>query len=511
MEKWCILPDNLLNEISKEDNIVLHSLSRFCACKSEHLLEILKMRNQDSSRFCHVSYWYKKYRKKVGKKVRNISEPDEKLKKIQDMIKSRLSMIPVSFASTAWKTWDSVEKNAEIHKKNLYLITMDIKDAYPSIDTHRIYKNLQWALLRPLKYRCPHLENEKDKDLFVRAITHLCVSGNQLPQWASTSNQIQNIVMGGFDMKIEKKLPEMAWPKAVYSRYADDIAVSFPNFQTMEVLEEKMVNYISDIKELGLSDLLEDQEVDQIINKFSEDSFYITDNFELKYLQWKIEELKNLVSKLQISDSKKYYCIGVINGYKKNIKNSGWRIWDIVDELIWIIWGEWWKINFRKTNTWTPQSNTDREINWMAFDREGKRSLDNKKKSLYLRLLDDLAYASIWELSQNSFYEHKFKLYGNVPLSENSRKEYTKLIEDSIMGTVKWIKNYMTKIYGVYNVPRELSELCDKCLEKRQDYNKREELDYIPRKGKKEEIGKNKKQSYDINESDLPEEDDFPF
>ncbi len=37
-------------------------------------------------------------------------------------------------------------------------------------------------MTKPLKFRCPLIETDEQKDLFVRAVTHLCVSQDQLPQ-----------------------------------------------------------------------------------------------------------------------------------------------------------------------------------------------------------------------------------------------------------------------------------------------------------------------------------------
>jgi len=51
--------------------------------------------------------------------------------------------IPVSLSSTAGTAGDSPEKGAEQHRYNPYLITLDIKNSYPSIDTQRVYKNLE--------------------------------------------------------------------------------------------------------------------------------------------------------------------------------------------------------------------------------------------------------------------------------------------------------------------------------------------------------------------------------
>jgi len=46
MEKWCILPDNVIQELSHEGNVVLYNLARFCACTEAKLLHVLKMRNE---------------------------------------------------------------------------------------------------------------------------------------------------------------------------------------------------------------------------------------------------------------------------------------------------------------------------------------------------------------------------------------------------------------------------------------------------------------------------------
>lgn len=134
------MPDNLLQELSREGNVVLYSLSRFCECSKKDLIEVLMRRN---TTFEGNTYGYRKYEKQVGKKKRTIREPYHELKKIQQIIKERLSQIPVSLACTAGKSGDSVEKNTEMHRYNQYLITLDIKNAYPSITTHRVYKNLQ--------------------------------------------------------------------------------------------------------------------------------------------------------------------------------------------------------------------------------------------------------------------------------------------------------------------------------------------------------------------------------
>jgi hypothetical protein len=48
------------------------------------------------------------------------------------------------------------------------------------------------------------------------------------------------------------------------------------------------------------------------------------------------------------------------------------------DAIIKVIGNQGRTINPKKIHTRTPQSNTDREINGLVFDREGKRSLNKK-------------------------------------------------------------------------------------------------------------------------------------
>lgn len=453
MEKWCILPNNLVKELTKEDNKVFSSLCRFCKCTKEELMDILQKRNESES---YLAYWYKVQRRKIKDKTRSIKIPYDTLGKIQDTIKERLSYIPVSLCATWGKPGDSVEKNIEPHRYNPYMINLDIKDAYPSIDTHRVYKHLQWTLNKPLKYWCPLLEKEEEKDLFIRTITHLCMHQNQLPQGASTSNQIQNIVMSSFDTKIEKKLPELGWSQIVYSRYADDMTISFPHFSTLDVLKEKMEKYIQEC-DIKFWDEKAKEKFSQIVNEFTQDTFILTDAFEFSYLQDKIERMKFLIDvNFDIKRNEKEDLIWRLNTFKKNIKYSGRRITDIQKEIIDIIGENWFKVNTKKTEFWTPQSNTDREINGISLDSEWNKGLNRKKKSAYKRFFEDMATASVNDLWSNNYYRYKFKIeFGSDSCAT------------SIISTLKWYYAYISKVYSEGKIPKDLEIEYQKAIKKR--------------------------------------------
>lgn len=454
MEKGCILPNNLRHGLNK-DSIIVYSLTHFCACTADELFDIFQKRNEATE---YLTYGYKRQRRRSGKKLRTLREPYDTLKRVQRTIKERLAYIPVSLSATWGKPGDSVERNVEPHRKNPYLITLDIKDAYPSIDTHTVYKKLEWALMKPLKYWCPMIETDEDKALFIRAVTHLCVSENQLPQWAPTSTQIQNIVMASSDIRIEKKLPELVWSHMVYSRYADDIAISFPHFSTMEVLKEKMEHYVNEL----YWDVDQDQ-LNEFIDTFMHDTFIITDNFEFSYLQERIEKIKFLISvkywRPHIPYEEKAKIIGKVDGFKKQIKYTDRRIDDIQKEIVKILWSEWRNVNFLKAKSWNPQSNTDREINGLTFDAEGNRGISKKKKSQYMRLFEDLLQYSIWDLACNSFYKNKFKI---VCIDDN------RILD--ILSTLQWCHNHLVQVYGKDRVPKDLELAYRKAVKKRTEH-----------------------------------------
>ncbi|MDR0859480.1 MAG: hypothetical protein LBO09_00405 [Candidatus Peribacteria bacterium] len=202
--------------------------------------------------------------------------------------------------------------------------------------------------------------------------------------------------MRGFDSKIERRLPELNDPIPSYSRYADDIAISFDQYTTKSVLEEKLETYFERIQQCGKEDLVLIQEhMDKIMQQFMQEKFIITDRSERKYLMEYIGKLKKLVHSLPLSDQLKYLFIGNLNTYGKKIGFSQWRIEEIKEEISKIITDEGRTLSPRKIRVWTPLTNADREINGIVFDKTGKRGLSTKKQSEYKRLLKDLLTCSL--------------------------------------------------------------------------------------------------------------------
>ncbi len=123
----------------------------------------------------------------------------------------------------------------------------------------------------------------------------------------------------------------------VYSRYADDMTISFPHFSTMEVLKGKMEKYIEDIEEKEGMEISSSEEIAETIKRFSEDTFILTDRFEFRYFKGKLQEMKEKLQQSSISRGEIYEHVGILDGYRKNIRDSNRRVRDITDEIIKII------------------------------------------------------------------------------------------------------------------------------------------------------------------------------
>jgi len=475
MEKGCILPHGKLKKINNPDHIVISQMARFCKNKSEDIIEALILRNTKERKIFKTTYHYgyRRYNKKNGKKIRVIRAPHPLLQEIQLGIQKQLMSVPVSFASTASKLGNSASKNAEIHRHNRYLLTLDIKNAYPSINTRRVYTNLAGAIGHNLRIRCPLLENPEDKEYFIRALTHLCMSENELPQWASTSNHIQNIVLTATDIAIEKTIPNLIWHNMQYSRYADDITISFPHIITMEVLQEKCSYYIKQLHEIQNSNQKEN--LKQIINEFRNNKFIVSDNYELTYLQDSINTIKWIIKKIPnsiVSEQDRYAVIGIIDKYKEQIKYSWLWIDAIKDEIIDIIGKQWRKVNMLKVKTWTPQSNNDREINGMAFDNEGKRKLGKKKRAAYIRFFKDIYKKSLEELWENLYYRQELRPKEWDGKLNIGGLEEQKAVTQRIIGKLKGMWWHLIHIYeGQENINKELTKYYQKAYDKRSNFD----------------------------------------
>lgn len=154
--------------------------------------------------------FYRKFfiEKKNGD-YREINEPLPSLKEIQSWIlKEILCKVKISPYAKAYVKGKSVKDNARFHKKQKKVLTLDIKEFFPSITFGRVLH-----VFRKIGYR----EN------VAVMLANLCCLDGSLPQGAPTSPILSNIVASSLDYKIVKYIGK---EKIRYTRYADDMTFS---------------------------------------------------------------------------------------------------------------------------------------------------------------------------------------------------------------------------------------------------------------------------------------------
>lgn len=166
-------------------------------------------------------YWltkkdaYRKYKtfyiaKKDGSQ-REINAPTLALKLFQRWIlenilyKIRTSKYSYGFEK---KKGSPLVRCAEMHKNNLYILKVDLKNFYPSIDRQRVFFEFV-----NIGY------NDEVSDL----LTNACVLDDQLPQGAVTSAYLANLICRKLDNRIAGYCNKR---NIVYTRYADDLTFS---------------------------------------------------------------------------------------------------------------------------------------------------------------------------------------------------------------------------------------------------------------------------------------------
>ena len=146
--------------------------------------------------------------KKNGKE-RVINEPLPSLKEIQDWIlKEILVKISISPYAKAYVTGRSIKDNARFHRRQNKVLTMDLKNFFPSITFGRILN-----VFKKVGYR----------ESVAVMLANLCCLNNELPQGAPTSPALSNIIASGLDYKIADFLKGK---DVRYTRYAGDLTFS---------------------------------------------------------------------------------------------------------------------------------------------------------------------------------------------------------------------------------------------------------------------------------------------
>ncbi|MBN2499957.1 MAG: RNA-directed DNA polymerase [Anaerolineales bacterium] len=149
--------------------------------------------------------------KKNGE-FRQINVPAVQLKNIQRRLHEALQVIHKSkLPSHGFERERSIVTNAEAHVKQKFVLNLDLKDFFPSINAGRV-----WGMFQTVPFNC----NEKVASI----LANICTFKNELPQGAPTSPIVSNMLCRKLDSELQKLAKKY---NATYTRYADDITISF--------------------------------------------------------------------------------------------------------------------------------------------------------------------------------------------------------------------------------------------------------------------------------------------
>lgn len=208
-ESLITVGENYINNLEEHGLPIIFStkhLSLLIGVPNDQIGKIISNRND---------FYRNVYLKKKNGEFRLINAPNKVLRDIQKWINLFiLEKVPVSDYVTSYKKGKSIKLNAEIHINSHFLLKVDLKSFFYTIDLRATYK-----VFRHLGY---------PKSISID-LAKLCTipqkdgAKSYLPQGAPTSPHISNII--GFEL--DRRLAGYALKCGFrYSRYSDDLTFS---------------------------------------------------------------------------------------------------------------------------------------------------------------------------------------------------------------------------------------------------------------------------------------------
>lgn len=181
------------------------------------LCTLLKVKKGQLLFICYTRSAKAKYSsfdmKKKSGGVRKIEVPQKGLGLIQKRLSELLSeFIVFKPCVKGFVKGESICTNASLHKKSKLVLNIDIQDFFGSINFGRVRATF---MAKPFE-----MSNE-----VATVVAQICTFENHLPQGASTSPIVANIIASMLDNKILRLAQKH---RLIYSRYADDITLSSP-------------------------------------------------------------------------------------------------------------------------------------------------------------------------------------------------------------------------------------------------------------------------------------------
>jgi len=154
--------------------------------------------------------YYKVYTKdKKSGGVRTICQPSKKLKGLQSWILVNiLNEVKVSSSCKGFEKRSSTLDNARPHKGASTILSIDLKDFFPTISSKRVFN-----IFRAVGYN----------KLIAAIFTNICTYNGFLPQGSPCSPKLANLTTWSLDKRIQGYVGKRG---ITYTRYADDLTFS---------------------------------------------------------------------------------------------------------------------------------------------------------------------------------------------------------------------------------------------------------------------------------------------
>lgn len=160
---------------------------------------------------------YKRYM--IGS--REVFHPSKELKTLQYWIVNKVfAEFPISTFCMAYQKGCSIKKNADVHKGSNYILHTDIEKFFNNINATHLEQLLQNR----------NLSNDD-----INLIEKIVLYKGHLVIGSVASPVISNCIMYNFDNELFKKLSKDYNIK--YTRYADDIIISSPDYIPKEIID----------------------------------------------------------------------------------------------------------------------------------------------------------------------------------------------------------------------------------------------------------------------------------
>lgn len=184
--------------------------------------------------------------KRNGRGRRLISQPTRELKGLQKSLLSIIDeVIAPSAVAVAYRKGKSIKDHAAPHAKNSYLLKLDFKDFFPSIDWFTIshcFKETGKFSDDEIKIMNFILCRYDSESISLRGSFKLSIG-------APSSPPISNFIMRDFDETLENFCKKES---VTYTRYADDLALSCSIPRKLDEVKNFIASILDEKKYLNL-------------------------------------------------------------------------------------------------------------------------------------------------------------------------------------------------------------------------------------------------------------------